>query len=198
MEYDKIILKLIAARKEIQPIGKDASGRFKYASLPAIIATVQPVLLKHGLFLTQNEVVIDNDISVLETTIFESEGQFIRATARINNPLFKDEKMNGIQNHGSILTYLKRYAIANMMCLEIQEDDPDGFPVKSVHIVHNKPKSSSLGVKTITESQQTLLRTKLKFKPIEKEILEELDIERIEEIPMDSFNGILKKFNTGN
>jgi ERF superfamily len=126
--YDKIISKLIAARKEIQPIGKDASGRFKYASLPAIIATVQPVLLKHGLFLTQNEVVVDNDISVLETTIFESEGQFIRATARINNPLFKDDKMNGIQNHGSILTYLKRYAIANMMCLEIQEDDPDDKP----------------------------------------------------------------------
>lgn len=194
MEYNQIIPKLIAARKEIQPVGKDASGRFKYASLPAIISAVEPVLLKHGLFLTQNEVLQDNDNSILETRIFESGGQFICSTAKINNPLFKDDKMNGIQNHGSILTYLKRYAIANMLCLEIHEDDPDGFTAKPVQTVQSKPVGSGFGGKTITESQQNLLRNKLKFKPIEQEILSELDIESIEEIPMSEFNGILKKF----
>lgn len=186
-KVDKLIPALIAARKEIHAIGKDASGRFKYASLPAIINIVMPALLKHGLFLTQNEVWIGNEVLVLATEIFEISGQFIRSTTRVNDLRFVDNKatMSNIQNHGSNLTYLKRYAINNMLCLEIQEDDPDGPAAPYVYAPKND--------KTITENQVKLLQSKIKDRPkIEEFIVNKLGIDDIKMIPMNKFNEILE------
>jgi hypothetical protein len=180
-EVDKLMPALIAARKEIGAIGKDSAGRFKYASLPSIIGAVIPILLRHGLFLTQNEVQLDGDVLVLATEIFESSGQFIRSTTRINDPYFYEQKqtMSNIQNHGSTLTYLKRYAINNMLCLEIQEDDPDDTP-------------RYVSEKVITDSQLRLLESKLKLKPdLQKPILTKLGIDELKNIPIARFNDIL-------
>ena len=125
-EVDKLIPLLIDARHEIKSIGKDMSGRFKYASIEKIIEEVEPVLFKYNLFLTFNEVRFDDGVFALETKIFECSGQFIRTTARVNDPLyFENPKKDAEQIYGGVLTYCKRYGIANLLGLQIGENDPD-------------------------------------------------------------------------
>lgn len=195
-KVDLLIPKLITASKEIPAIEKDASGRFKYASLPNIISVVKPVLLKYGLFILQGESLLPNGMSVLETKIFEPTGQFIRSLSRTDSEAFIEAKQNmsGIQNHGSNISYLKRYAVANMLFLEIQEDDPDAFAKPQASRMSTPYVTSGIQGKCITESQLNLLKMKLRSKPIEDAILKDLDIASIDLIPIGVFNDVLKRF----
>ncbi len=148
-EVDKLIPLLIAARNNIKTIGKDrgATGKaqFEYANIEKIIDAVVPILYSHNLFLTFNEIRFDDGVFALETKIFEPGGQFIRTTARVNEPLyFANPKKSAEQIYGGILTYCKRYGVANLLGLKIGEDDPeDAKPDEKNEDVHGEQEQSS-------------------------------------------------------
>ena len=112
--------KLFDAKGEIPVIKKDAINPFfkaGYATLSIIIEVVEPILRKHGLFITHAM-----DGNTLETTIWDGDKALI--TSKFTLPANGD-----IQKIGSAITYAKRYNIVALLNLNIEDDD-DGNSVK--------------------------------------------------------------------
>ena len=116
--------RLLDVQKEIGTISKDGVNphfKSKYATLPQIIGEVKPILNKHGLLLTQP--ILNNEVT---TVISYGEANIISA---IKIP----EGLNA-QHVGSAITYFRRYTLASLLSLEIEDDDgnqasePDNRP----------------------------------------------------------------------
>lgn len=94
--------------------------RSKYASLPAMLDAVRPVLAKHGLAVVQlatSESEAPYRIGV-ETILLHSSGEYLGHTILVS-PQKADP-----QGAGSALTYCRRYALA--AALGIGQEDDDG------------------------------------------------------------------------
>jgi hypothetical protein len=112
------------AQSEFPEIPKDCevdTGKFKYtyASLPAILRLVLPVLHKHGLFLTQ---LFYADGS-LGTIISHTSGQQVVSTM----PMPTSLQMKA-QDYGKQITYMRRYALITMLGIA-PDDDVDAQDV---------------------------------------------------------------------
>jgi len=119
---------LVAAIGELQNVAKTASNPYfksKYAPLEAIVDATRPVLLKHGLAITQAPLFMEGMAGV-ETTIIHEAGHSTTTTLLL--PL-KDQSPQGV---GGAITYARRYSLA-AVCGLATEDDLDGnehLPVK--------------------------------------------------------------------
>jgi hypothetical protein len=119
---------LVAAIGELSNVPKTASNPYfksKYAPLDAIVEATRPVLLKHGLAITQSPLFMEGMAGV-ETTILHKGGHSTTTTLLL--PL-KDQSPQGV---GGAITYARRYALA-AVCGIASEDDLDGnehLPVK--------------------------------------------------------------------
>ena len=119
---------LVAAIGELANVPKTASNPYfksKYAPLDAIVEATRPVLLKHGLAITQSPLFMEGMAGV-ETTIIHKGGHSTTTTLLL--PL-KDQSPQGV---GGAITYARRYALA-AVCGIASEDDLDGnehLPVK--------------------------------------------------------------------
>jgi len=119
---------LVAAIGELSNVPKTASNPYfksKYAPLDAIVEATRPVLLKHGLAITQSPLFMEGMAGV-ETTIIHQGGHSTTTTLLL--PL-KDQSPQGV---GGAITYARRYALA-AVCGIASEDDLDGnehLPVK--------------------------------------------------------------------
>lgn len=107
---------LSKAQSEFPTITRDKevdsrSYKFKYAPLDAIIASVRPVLAKHGLAFAQ--VIDGND---LVTMLLHESGGSIQGRAPIDHE-------GTIQQYGSAITYLRRYALQAILGIAAEEDD---------------------------------------------------------------------------
>lgn len=115
METKNLNKKLLAFQKEIGTISKDGTNpHFKssYATLPNILSEVKPVLNKIGLVLSQP--VILNDV---HTSITDSEsGETIDSSISLPVGLTP-------QQMGSAITYYRRYLLAGILSLEMEDDD---------------------------------------------------------------------------
>lgn len=106
--------KLLEFQKKIQAIKKDGKNpHFKssYATLPQILSEVKPILSELGLTLLQpilansvHSVIYEGDKPIAESSIKLPEGL---------NP----------QQMGSAITYFRRYTLASLLALEIEDDD---------------------------------------------------------------------------
>lgn len=112
-----VYVKLWHAKQEIGKVYKNATNpHFKrsYADLNAILETVEPILLAHGLLLIQpiedGKVITMILDPVTETSISSSitlpEGQ---------NP----------QQIGSAVSYFRRYSLSSLLCLQSTDDDAE-------------------------------------------------------------------------
>lgn len=115
-DFDKALLD---AKKKIPTIAKNAEGqvgprRYRYADLSAVLESVEPVLLDAGFVLVHT---IEDE--VLVTTLRHSVHNGELATKM---PL--DFSLTA-QQLGAVLTYFRRYAIASLLSLNI-DDDVDG------------------------------------------------------------------------
>lgn len=112
---NKLNNKLFLFQKNINVIRKDAlNPHFKnsYASLPHILSEVKPVLHDLGLYLSQP--VRGNKVL---TVITDSEsGAEIAADIELPAGL-------NPQQMGSAITYYRRYLLAGLLALEIEDDD---------------------------------------------------------------------------
>ena len=126
----KDIYKAIASlQQEVPVILKDVQGfGYKYADLPAIFQTINPLMKKHGMGFYQ--AVNDNKI---KTVIFHIEsGETIESETPI--PVGVQLKgMNDFQVLGSAISYIKRYAISSILGLVTDKDtDASGEQINNI------------------------------------------------------------------
>jgi ERF superfamily len=116
---------LAAAQGEFQPIPRDKtvtvrtrsgdSYTFSYAPLDTILAACRPILSKHGLALVQQ--LEHNGQPSIRTELRHAEGGVIGASFPL--PHMPDRP----QELGSLITYLRRYAIVALLGVAAEEDD---------------------------------------------------------------------------
>lgn len=127
-----LIKSLLRFQSEVPTIFKSSQGYgYKYADLSEIMRTIQPILSKYNLGITQDVNTIKHDGNILvTTTIFHISGEFISSTIseRISDNL--KNQSNHIQTIGSIISYLRRYGISSILNL-VTDIDNDGNPTNN-------------------------------------------------------------------
>jgi ERF superfamily len=112
---------LVAAQGEMEPVAKDQENphyKSKFVSLDKLIEKTRPVLLKHGLAVTQLPCVSELGAPMLRTTVIHAgTGERLEA----DMPLFVSNQ--NMQQLGSAITYARRYAWAAVLGVASEEDD---------------------------------------------------------------------------
>jgi hypothetical protein len=114
---------LAKAQAEFKAVPFDSTNPFlknRYASLGSVIQSSKPVLAKHGLAVTQQPTGGDGAVGVL-TTLHHESGEFLSSS--ISLPLNSEKGKSMAQEAGSIITYLRRYALAGLLGLYADEDN---------------------------------------------------------------------------
>ena len=96
-----------------------------YADLGAIIAGTRPVLAKFGLAVTQLTFGEDGVVGV-ETMLTHSSGEWI--SDRVSMQVGDERGKSSAQVAGSIVTYLRRYALASILGVYADEDGDGNKP----------------------------------------------------------------------
>lgn len=116
MENEKTLFsRLLDAKAEIKAVHKNAKNpHFKnnYADLNAILDEVEPILLKHGLVLTQP---IVNGIQYTRITDPQT-GEIIESELPLPTGVTP-------QQLGSAITYFRRYTLQSLLTLRTTDDD---------------------------------------------------------------------------
>ena len=146
------ILESISDFQEKCPVIHKESKSFtaKYVGLTKVDSIVKPLLRDNGLIYTQ--FLTDNSVN---TTIWHVEtGQYISASFEI--PSVQAPKgMNGYQNIGSGITYIRRYALCSALGVIADEDKDAVGLVKSLDEVANDLKECQ-SIDEITEMFKNL------------------------------------------
>jgi hypothetical protein len=110
---------LAAAQGELRNAPLDKKNTHfgqRYASLGSITDTVRPVLAKHGLAVTQLSGTPDGGKVSVSTVLLHSSGEYIRETMVVPGG-------GNIQQAGSAITYMRRYALSALLGIVGDEDD---------------------------------------------------------------------------
>jgi hypothetical protein len=147
--------KLLEFQKKIGIIKKDSKNpHFKntYASLTQILGEVKPLLTECGLILIQ-PISLDG----VGTTIIDFEtGEKIETVISLPINLTP-------QQLGSAITYFRRYTLASLLSLEIDDDDAQSTVIKP-QTNFEDAKSKLIVVSTLAELQSVYMA----LNPIEK------------------------------
>jgi len=144
-QINEIALALAQFQGEIEDAPRDAQGYgYKYATLGAVLALVRPLMSKYDMAIVQSPKREANRIAV-ETTIFHKSGQWISETLAFDlpEPILNSQgkkKNTDAQDCGSIISYIRRYAITAM--LGITQIDDDAAAPESQH-QESKPKQNN-------------------------------------------------------
>lgn len=148
MEKSESIINLSKAiiifHVKVDKVSKDSTNPFfksKYASLSNILDAINLPLIESGLTFSQ----LPTGENGLTTILMHGEsGEFIQSTYEMK-PV-KDDP----QGRGSVITYQRRYALASVLGLNIDDDDD----ANAGSNVGNKEKNTSAAAKNgTTESQ---------------------------------------------
>ena len=119
---------LTKAQGEMPAVKFNSTNPFlknKYADLGAIIAAAKPVLAKHGLAVSQLSTSDDDRIGV-ETVLMHQSGEFIASS--LSMEIVDEKGKSSAQVAGSIITYLRRYALASILGMYADEDGDGNAP----------------------------------------------------------------------
>lgn len=120
----------VAALGELSEVTKNKkadTGKFEYgyADLASTVAMVRPVLLKHGLAVSQTAGSEGDDV-LIWTTVLHASGEFLSSM-----PL-RFAGGQTAQQTGSAITYLRRYSLMAFLGLATEDDDGAGASVRNV------------------------------------------------------------------
>jgi len=110
---------LAKAQSQVKGAKKDAANPFfksTYADLASVWDACRDALTSNGLSVVQFPG-FDNGMATLDTVLLHSSGQWMAGTA--GAPLGKQDA----QGVGSVLTYLRRYALAAVASVAPEDDD---------------------------------------------------------------------------
>ena len=140
--------KLLEFQKKIGIIKKDSKNpHFKntYASLTQILSEVKPLLTECGLILIQ-----PISLEGVGTTIIDFEtGEKIETVISLPTNLSP-------QQLGSAITYFRRYTLASLLSLEIDDDDAQSTVIKP-QTNFEDAKSKLIVVSTLAELQSVYM-----------------------------------------
>jgi len=158
--------KLLEFQKKIGIIKKDSKNpHFKntYASLTQILSEVKPLLTECGLILIQ-----PISLEGVGTTIIDFEtGEKIETVISLPTNLSP-------QQLGSAITYFRRYTLASLLSLEIDDDDAQSTVIKQQNL---NEQVESAKAKIITATSLSDLQTKYKaLTPIEQRFNEVVEL----------------------
>ena len=143
--------KLLEFQKKIGTIKKDSKNpHFKntYASLTQILSEVKPLLTECGLILIQ-----PISLEGVGTTIIDFEtGEKIETVISLPTNLSP-------QQLGSAITYFRRYTLASLLSLEIDDDDAQSTVIKQQNLLEQVETAKA---KIITATSLKDLETKYK------------------------------------
>lgn len=147
--------KLLEFQKKIGIIKKDSKNpHFKntYASLTQILSEVKPLLTECGLILIQ-----PISLEGVGTTVIDFEtGEKIEAVISLPTNLTP-------QQLGGAITYFRRYTLASLLSLEIDDDDAQSTVIKP-QTNFEDAKSKLIVVSTLAELQAVYMA----LNPVEK------------------------------
>ena len=141
-----------------------------YATLDDIRDAVKDTLTANGISYTQHPYSINGEVGV-ETMLIHSSGQWMRS--RFGVPSAKHDP----QAYGSLLTYVRKFALAAAAGVSTQEDtDADE--------VSHEPPSPTISVKQVAKIQNLLAAKKID----EKRILKWKNIENLTQLRVTDFD----------
>lgn len=111
---------IVKAQSEMGAATKDSKNphfRSTYASLPAVLDAITPVLNRNGLAMMQLPTFDGDAIVQVTTVVIHTSGQMISST--VGTPIAKRDP----QGVGSAITYLRRYAAQSIFALPVEDDD---------------------------------------------------------------------------
>jgi ERF superfamily len=118
---DQLITALAKAQGQMSSASKDTKGyNYKYADLASVWGACRDPLSCNGLAVTQIETQNERG-DVLITILGHSSGQWVRSVMDIR--VKAASGMNELQARGSVLTYLRRYALSAIVGIAPAEDD---------------------------------------------------------------------------
>lgn len=130
METSEQINELAPALSKLQssisnPVKDAKAHHSRYASFPSVLNTIRPHLAENGLSIVQTsrkEELYGSMHVIVTTRLLHSSGQWIQEdiSSAINT-----KAQNSIQDMGSLISYLKRYAIQGLVLIA-GDDDDDG------------------------------------------------------------------------
>jgi hypothetical protein len=123
---------LITFQLKVETIRKDAKNPFfksTYASLANILDSIKEPLIECGLAITQ----FPHSENGLMTILMHESGEWIAFEYHMRPA--KDDP----QGRGSCLTYMRRYSIAAVLCLNIDEDDDGNLATHGRSTPDEKP-----------------------------------------------------------
>ena len=113
---------LALAQGEMKPAAMNATNPFlksRYADLGSIIEAARPVMAKNGLTFTQLVYRDETGIGV-ETVLMHASGEWI--SSRLSVEVGEERGKSTAQVAGSVITYLRRYALAAILGIYAEED----------------------------------------------------------------------------
>jgi len=121
-QIDQLASEFSKFQGEIKDVLKDKNGYgYRYADLCQVLEISRPLLSKYDLSVMQLPVSNSDKVGI-ETLIMHKSGQWISSSVEI--PLVASKGMTIAQAMGSIITYIRRYALTSM--LGVAQTDNDG------------------------------------------------------------------------
>jgi hypothetical protein len=142
---------LASAQAEMPAAKMNAVNPFlknKYADLGSIIETARPVLAKNGLAFTQL-VSSSADGLAVETVLMHKSGEWMSETVSL--ALGEERGKSAAQVAGSVITYLRRYALASILGIYADEDTDGNQPAPAP-----KTKPAPADMPNVTPDELTL------------------------------------------
>ena len=171
----KLTAALVAAQSEMGAAVRDSENTFhhtKYADLSAVIDACRPALVKHGLAVIQMPTSDADGRIGLVTTLSHVSGEHITETIFV-----QPAKPNDPQVAGSIITYMRRYALAATVGVPQTDDDgqaaakaaaepvkakPEDLPPKTKEAIKTVAPLKSAAVLTLTDKQVERMKALMK------------------------------------
>jgi hypothetical protein len=119
IDLTKLAPALVALQADLKPIAKTATNPFfksKYAPLSEVMESIQPLLAKHKLAVSQFVTHL-NGASALRTILIHESGQLLQDIQPLL--LVKQDP----QGQGSAITYARRYGLMAVLGAVADEDD---------------------------------------------------------------------------
>lgn len=119
---DKLFAAIAEAQGELENVKKDGTNpafRAKYAKLGAVIDEVLPKFAKHGVMISQLPINGSGSNIGVVTLVAHKSGQWLESS------LFVSPTKFDAQGAGSVITYLRRYALMSVAGVA-PDDDDDG------------------------------------------------------------------------
>jgi hypothetical protein len=199
-QLDQLATALAKAQAEIVGAKKDSANPFfksDYADLASVWMACRKPLTANGLAVVQMPIMEAGAVAV-STLLLHASGQWVRSTLHAN------PKDLGPQAVGSVITYLRRYALASMAGVPQIDDDAEAGEARPAagkrDITTGQPKPSA-GGSLISEAQQKRLWARAKAKDWTREQVQELfvkcHIEHTADIKAADYDDIIAALDGG-